>query len=205
MGPKRLVRILPLMDSEKFEHYLAQNLEPLETAKHVGFRTGLQTGSFPSAGKALMVTSHTSPTSSMCTTQNLNWHCFWYNSSDQMDWCNTLMFSSQWLSGAQVLVNFCQRKEVSYKRLQSKHCPSLGVSVYHKFSLKSTVHNRGPILVATQVVKFNGYFRGSDNYPGDTGQGILQGSCQHETTFYRMGSAKEGGQLSSHLPILPKI
>jgi len=64
---------------------------------------------------------------------------------------------------------------------------------------------QGPILVATQVVKFNGYFRGSDNYPGNTGQGILQGSCQHETTFYRMGSAKEEGQLSSHLPILPKI
>jgi hypothetical protein len=60
------------MDSEKFEHYLAQNLEPLDTVKHVGFGTGLQTESFTSAGKALIVTSHTSPTSSMCNTHNLN-------------------------------------------------------------------------------------------------------------------------------------
>jgi len=165
MGNKRLVRILCFMDSEKFEHYLAQNLEPLDTDKHVGFHTGLQSGLFPSAGKALIVASHTSPISSMCTTHNLKLHCFWYNSSDQMDWCNTLMFSSEWLSGSEILVKFCQSKEVSCKRLQSKHCPSLGLSVYHKFSLKSIVHNRGHILAAAQAVTFNGYFRASDKYP----------------------------------------
>jgi hypothetical protein len=69
----------------------------------------------------------------------------------------------------------------------------------------STVHNRGHILAATQVVMFNGYFRASDSYPENTGQGILQGSCQQERTFYRMSSAKEEGQLSGHLAILPKI
>ncbi len=139
-------------------------MEPLDTDKHVGFHTGFQTGSFPSAGKALIVAFHTSPTSSMCTTHNWKLHCFWYNSSDQMDWCNTLVFSSEWLSGTEILVNICQRKEVSCKRLQSKHCPSLGLSVYHKFSLKSTVNNRGHILAAAQVVMFNGNFRDLDKY-----------------------------------------
>jgi len=71
------------------------------------------------------------------------------------------MFSSELLSGTEILVNFCQKKEVNCKRLQSKHCPSLGLSVYHKFSLKSMVHNRGHILAAAQVVMFNGYFRDS--------------------------------------------
>jgi len=127
--------------------------------------TGLQTGSFPSAGKAFIVASHTSPTSSMCSTHNLKLHCFWYNSSDQMDWSNTLMFSSEWLCGNEILVNICQRKEVNCKVLQSKHCPSLGLSVFHIFSLKSTVHNRGHILAATQLVMFNGFFRDSDKYP----------------------------------------
>jgi len=46
------------MDSEKFEHYLAQNLEPLDTDKHVGFCTGLQTGSFPSAYSHLSHFTH---------------------------------------------------------------------------------------------------------------------------------------------------
>jgi len=31
------------MDSEKFAHQLAHKLEPLDTDKHVGFHTGLQT------------------------------------------------------------------------------------------------------------------------------------------------------------------
>jgi aldehyde:ferredoxin oxidoreductase len=39
------------MDSEKFEQELPKNLEPLDTDKDLGFHTGLQTGSFPSAGK----------------------------------------------------------------------------------------------------------------------------------------------------------
>jgi hypothetical protein len=140
-------------------------LQPLDTDKHVGFHTGLQTGSLPSAGEALRVASHTLPTSSMCTIHNSKLHCFGYNSSDQMDWCNTLMFSSEWLCGTEVLVHFCERKEVSCERLQSKHCPSLGKSAYHKFSLKSMVHNRRHILAATQVVMFNGYLRDSDKYP----------------------------------------
>ncbi len=171
-------------------------MEPLDTDKHVGFHTRLQTGSFPSAGKSL----NTSPTSSMCAIHNLKLHSFWYNSSAQIDWCNALIFSSVWLSGTEILINICQRKEVNCKSLQSKHCPSLGLSVYHKFSLKSMVHNRGHILAAAQVVMFNGYFRASDNYPENTGQAILQGSCQQETTFYRMSSAKEEGQHSIHLP-----
>jgi hypothetical protein len=59
MAKKTFVSILPIIDSEKFEHYLAQNLEPLDTDKHVSFHTGLQSGAFPSPGKALIVTSHT--------------------------------------------------------------------------------------------------------------------------------------------------
>ncbi len=55
-------------------------------------------------------------------------------------------------------------------------------------------------MAAAQVVMFNGYFRASDNYPENTGQGILQGSCQQETTFHRMSSAKEEGQHSIHQP-----
>jgi aldehyde:ferredoxin oxidoreductase len=51
------------MDSEKFEQELPKNLEPLDTDKDLGFHTGLQTGSFPSAGKPLAIASHTSPTS----------------------------------------------------------------------------------------------------------------------------------------------
>jgi hypothetical protein len=58
------------MDSEKFEQELAKNLEPLDTDKDLGFHTGLQTGSFPSPGKALAIASHTSPTSWMCTLHN---------------------------------------------------------------------------------------------------------------------------------------
>jgi hypothetical protein len=165
MGKKRLVRIQPIMHSAEFEHELAQNLEPLDTDKPVGFHTGLQTGSFPSAGKPLIVTSHTSPTSSICTVHNSKVQCFWYNSSDQMHWYNTHMFSSEWLSGTKILVNICQRKEVNCKRLQSMHCPTLGLSVCHKFSLKSTIPKRGHILAATQVVMFNGYLRDSDKYP----------------------------------------
>jgi hypothetical protein len=134
------------------------------TLKYVVFHTGLQTRSFPSSGKLVIVASHTSPTSSMCTVYNSKLHFFWYNSSDLMDWCNTVMFSSEWVSGTEILVNICQRKEVNCKSLLSKHCPSLGLSVYHKFSLKSMVHNRGHILAAAQVVMFNGYFRDSDNY-----------------------------------------
>jgi len=124
-----------------------------------------QTGSFPSAGKPHVVTSHTSPTSLICIVHNWELHCLWYNSWDQMDWCNTLMCSSEWLSGTEILVNICQRKEVNCKRQQSKHYPSLGLSVYHKFSLKSMVHNRGHILAAAQVVMFNGYLRNSDKHP----------------------------------------
>jgi len=37
---QRPVGILPVMDSERFEHELALNLEPLDTDKHVGFHTG---------------------------------------------------------------------------------------------------------------------------------------------------------------------
>jgi len=37
--------------------------QPLDTEKDLGFRTGLQTGSFPRAGKPLAIASHTSPTS----------------------------------------------------------------------------------------------------------------------------------------------
>ncbi len=55
------------MDSEKFEQELAKNLEPLDSDKDLGFHTGLQTGSFPSARKPLGIASHTSPTSWMCT------------------------------------------------------------------------------------------------------------------------------------------
>jgi hypothetical protein len=51
------------MDSEKFEQELAKNLEPLDTDKDLGFHTGLQPGSFPSAGKTLAIASFTSPTS----------------------------------------------------------------------------------------------------------------------------------------------
>jgi len=76
MGNKRVVRILLIMDSVEFEHELAMNLETLDTDKHVGFHTGLQTGSFPSAGKPLTVTSHTSPTSSICTVHNSEVNCF---------------------------------------------------------------------------------------------------------------------------------
>jgi hypothetical protein len=89
------------MDSEKFEHWSAQNLEALDTEKHVGFPTGFQTDSFP-----LIVASHTWRTSSMCIVHNSNLLCLRYNSSDQMDSCNTLMFPSEWLSGTEVLVNF---------------------------------------------------------------------------------------------------
>jgi hypothetical protein len=66
------------------------------------------------------------------------------------------------LCGTEILVNICQRKEVNYKGLQSKHGPSLGLSIYHRFSLKSMIHNRGHMLAATQVVMFNGYLRDSD-------------------------------------------
>jgi hypothetical protein len=51
------------MDSERFEQELVKNLEPLDTDKDLGFHTGLQTGSFSSAGKPLAIASHTSPTS----------------------------------------------------------------------------------------------------------------------------------------------
>jgi hypothetical protein len=168
MGKKRLVRILPIMDSEKFEHWLAQNLEPLDTEKHVGFPTGLQTDSFP-----LIVGSHTWGTSSMCIVHNSNILCLRYNSSDQMDLCTTLMFSSEWLCETETLVNIRQRKEVNCKRLQSNHCPSLGLSVFHKFSLTSTVHIRGHSLAAAKVVMLNGYCRGPRKYPENTHQQIF--------------------------------
>ncbi len=44
--------------------------QPLDTDKDLGFRTGLQTDSFPSAGKPLAIASDTSPTSWMCTVHN---------------------------------------------------------------------------------------------------------------------------------------
>jgi len=40
-----------------------RSYQPLDTEKDLGFCTGVQTGSFPSAGKALAIASHTSPTS----------------------------------------------------------------------------------------------------------------------------------------------
>jgi hypothetical protein len=119
-----------------------------------------QTGSFGSAGKLLVVASHTSPTFSICIVHNWELHCFWYNSSDQMDWCNTLMFASEWMFRTEILVNVCHRKKLH--KATEQDCPSLGLSVNHKFSLKSMIHNRGHILAATQVVMFNGYLRDSD-------------------------------------------
>jgi len=69
---KRLARILDPTNHGLWEIWagLPKNLEPLDTDKDLGFRTGLQTGSFLSAGKPLAIASHTSPTSWMCTVHN---------------------------------------------------------------------------------------------------------------------------------------
>ncbi len=82
----------------------------------------------------------------------------------------------------------------------SQPCPPRGLAVYHQFSLKSMVHNRSHILAATQPVLVSGYFRDSDKYSSNSLKTFVQGLCPHKTTFYRMSSAKEEGQLFSHLP-----
>jgi len=69
---KRLVRILDPTNHGLSEIW-AGIAQELETPRHwqvSGFHTGLQTGSFPSAGKPLAISSHTSPTSWMCTPHN---------------------------------------------------------------------------------------------------------------------------------------
>jgi hypothetical protein len=65
------------MDSEKFEQELPKNLEPLDTDNDLGFHTGLQTGSFPSAGKALAIaqTLHQLPECAQYIT-GMYLHCF---------------------------------------------------------------------------------------------------------------------------------
>jgi hypothetical protein len=54
---------------------------------------------------------------------------------------------------------------LSDKGGQLQKAPEQALLVYHKFSLKSSLHNRGHILVAAQVVMFNGYIRDFDKYP----------------------------------------
>jgi hypothetical protein len=121
-------------------------------------------GSFLSAGEALIVASHISPL--LQGAPHITRSCIVSDTIHQIRWIHVYTpFFPDWLSGTERSVNICQRKVVNCKGVQSKHCPSsLGLSVYHKFSLKSTVHNRGHILAATQVVKFNGYFWDSDKY-----------------------------------------
>jgi hypothetical protein len=70
-GKKTLVRILDPTNHGLWE-ILSRNWPrtwnpSTVTRIWLGFHTGLQTGSFPSAGKPLGIASHTSPTSWMCT------------------------------------------------------------------------------------------------------------------------------------------
>ncbi len=63
-------------------------------------------------------------------------------------WCNTLIFASEWLSETKILVNICQRKEVSCKGIAHPWA----LAVHHQFSLKSMVHNRGLHLPISSLV-----------------------------------------------------
>ncbi len=58
-------------------------------------------------------------------------------------WCNTFTFATKWLSETKILVNICQRKEVSCKGCRASIAHPWALAVYHQFSLKSMVHNRG--------------------------------------------------------------
>ncbi len=90
---------------------------------------------------------------------------------------------------------------LSDKGGQLQKAPEQALLVYHKFSLKSTLHNRGHILAAAQVVWCSMVTLGilTSTLKTHTNT-FLQMSYEHEKTIYKMGSAKEEGQLSIHLP-----
>ncbi len=73
-------------------------------------------------------------------------------------WCNTLMFASEWLSEIKILVNICQRTEVSCKGYRASIAHPWALTVYHQFSLKSMVHNRGLHWATSSLVH-------SQNFP----------------------------------------
>jgi hypothetical protein len=90
----------------------------------------------------LVVPSHTSTTSSICIIQNSELHCFWYNPSDQMDWCNTFMFANEWLSGTEVLVYICERTEL--KKATEQALPIPGAVSLPQIFIKMHIPQQGP-------------------------------------------------------------
>jgi hypothetical protein len=117
------------------------------------FHPGLQIGSFPSPGKPLGLASHTSPTSWMCMVHSLDVPALFliqFIKSDRFK--NTLIFASEWLSGTQILVNICRRKVISGKGYTASIAHSWALAVYHQFSLKSIVQNRGLHLLTSLLV-----------------------------------------------------
>jgi len=135
--------------------------QPLDTDKDLGFHTGLQTGSFPSASKPLEIASHTSPTSWMCTVHNCDVpallliqfqsHLIWRTKNqardqDTVELQDSICFNQSklvprnWTLDPRLkrpLVIICQRKEVSCKGYTASVAHHRTLAVYHQLSLKS--------------------------------------------------------------------
>jgi hypothetical protein len=105
-------------------------------------------------------------------------HCFWYNSSNRIDWKTTLIFASEWLSGNKILVNICRRKAVSGNGYTASIAHSWAPAVYHQFSLKSMVQNRG-IHLPTSLLVWAEWF----SFYGVTVRILARSLKRHAITF----------------------